>query len=508
MLHSRLVISLPFIFLKIFLLKGLSLNLKLVKYIKTNHYINKVKLMSIINQEDTISAIATPVGLGGIGIIRLSGKDAINIADTIFFSKRGKKIKDLSTYSALYGEIKETENSATIDEVLVLLMRSPYSYTCEDVVEIHCHAGTVPLKEILLLTIKKDARLAEPGEFTKRAFLNGRIDLTQAEAVIDVIAAKTSSSLKAATNNLSGQLKEKIAFTRQNILEIIAHLEAVIDFPEEDIEDVSALAALEKINKEKENILNILSTAKTGKILREGLKTAIIGKPNVGKSSLLNSLLGEDKAIVTDIAGTTRDVIEEYLNIEGIPIKIMDTAGIRKTTDKIEKIGIDLAKKTSEEADLRLLILDNSTPLDDLDIDLIKNFKDENTIVLLNKSDLDAKIDLNKLEELVGSQSILKISVKTSLGIDELKKEIVKLVYENGENVPEANFVSNARQISLLEETISHLDDAATAASSQMPIDCIVVDIKLAWESLGKIIGDFLEENIIDQIFSQFCIGK
>ncbi|MDL2280469.1 tRNA uridine-5-carboxymethylaminomethyl(34) synthesis GTPase MnmE [Selenomonadales bacterium OttesenSCG-928-I06] len=465
--------------------------------------------MSIINQEDTISAIATPVGLGGIGIIRLSGKNAIEIADTIFFSKKGKKIKDMPSYTALYGEIKENENSATIDEVLILLMRSPYSYTCEDVVEIHCHAGAVPLKEILLLTLKNGARLAEPGEFTKRAFLNGRIDLTQAEAVIDVISAKTASSLKAATNNLSGQLRDKVNITRQNILEIIAHLEAVIDFPEEDIEDVSAAAALEKINIEKENISNILSTAKTGKILREGLKTAIIGKPNVGKSSLLNSLIGEDKAIVTDIAGTTRDVIEEYLNIEGIPLRIMDTAGIRKTTDKVEKIGIDLAKKTSEEADLRLLILDSSMPLEDLDIELIKDFKNENTIVLLNKSDLEQKIDLDTLEKLLDSQSILQISIKTNSGLDELKKEIIELVYENGENnAPEANFVSNARQINLLEETITHLDDAAIAANSQMPIDCIVVDIKLAWETLGKITGDSLEEDIIDQIFSQFCIGK
>lgn len=458
--------------------------------------------------DDTISAIATAVGEGGIGIVRVSGKLALAIADKLFVSKAGKQISSVLSHKVVYGDIVNPETKTKVDEALVLVMRAPHSYTCEDVVEFHCHGGPVPLRQVLALTLAAGARLAEPGEFTKRAFLNGRLDLSQAEAVIDIIRSKTDVSLKAAMGNLGGQLSERVKTIRHSILRMIAQLEAAIDFPEEDIEAAAAADVAALIDEVDSQFTELLSTAQTGRILREGLATVIIGKPNVGKSSLLNALLREKRAIVTDIPGTTRDIIEEYVNIRGIPLKIIDTAGIRETADVVEKIGVERSRELVDQADLILVLLDASVPLTTEDKTVLAMLADKEAVVLLNKSDLPAQLEAEEVEKYTNGRQVLRISVTQGQGLDELEELIVERVYSGEVKQGEAAFVSNVRQADILRQAQQRLAEASATIEAGMPTDCIVVDLRAAWEKLGEITGDTVGEDIIDQIFTQFCIGK
>lgn len=464
--------------------------------------------MSMLTGDDTISAIATAIGEGGIGIIRISGSKAMAIAGKLFISKSGKTVDSLLSHQVMYGHIIDPASGETVDEAILLIMRAPRSYTCEDVVEIHCHGGPVPLKRILDLTLVQGARLAEPGEFTKRAFLNGRLDLAQAEAVIDIIRSKTDASLKVAVGNLSGQLSEQVRALRHAVLRMIAQLEAAIDFPEEDIEEAAAADVAQLIAEAKSRLTTLLATAQTGRILREGLATVIIGKPNVGKSSLLNALLREKRAIVTDIPGTTRDIIEEYVNIGGIPLKIIDTAGIRDTADVVEKIGVERAKALVEQADLILLLLDSSAPLSPEDRAVLELLSGKQAIVLINKSDLPARLETEEVEKYTDGRLILKISVAREEGLAALEQAIVDMVYAGQVSPGEAAFVNNVRHSAALRAALERLNDAEATIEAGMPSDCIVVDLREAWEKLGEVTGDTVGEDIIDQIFTQFCIGK
>lgn len=464
--------------------------------------------MSMLTSDDTISAIATAIGEGGIGIIRISGSKATAIANKLFISKSGKKVDNLLSHQVVYGNIVDPLSGETVDEAIVLIMRAPRSYTCEDIVEIHCHGGPVPLKRILDLTLAQGARLAEPGEFTKRAFLNGRLDLAQAEAVIDIIRSKTDASLKVAVGNLSGQLSDQVRSLRHAILRMIAQLEAAIDFPEEDIEEAAAADVAQLIGETQSRLTALLATAQTGRILREGLATVIIGKPNVGKSSLLNALLREKRAIVTDIPGTTRDIIEEYVNIGGIPLKIIDTAGIRDTADVVEKIGVERAKALVEQADLILLLLDSSAPLSTEDRAVLELLPGKQAIVLINKSDLPARLEVEEVEKYTDGRLVLKISVAREEGLVTLEQAIVDMVYAGQVSQAEAAFVNNVRHSAALKAALERLNDAEATIAAGMPSDCIVVDLREAWAKLGEVTGDTVGEDIIDQIFTQFCIGK
>lgn len=459
-------------------------------------------------QDDTISAVSTAIGEGGIGIIRLSGPQAIEVADQIFNGISGRRVRDIGSFQAGYGHITDPRTGANVDEVLALVMRAPRSYTREDVVEIHCHGGPVPLRRILELTLLHGARLAEPGEFTKRAFLNGRLDLTQAEAVIDVIRSKTDASLKMAVGHLSGQLSERIREMRHEILRMIAHLEAAIDFPEEDIEQIAAGEVSEFVQPLLAKLDALLASAQTGKILREGLQTVIIGKPNVGKSSLLNALLREKRAIVTDIPGTTRDIIEEYVNIRGIPLKIVDTAGLRETTDIVEQIGVEKAREFVDSADLLLLLLDASAPLTPEDRDVLALLPGRQAIVLVNKSDLPNLLEVDEVQQLIEDRQLIRISVLEGNGLAELEQAIVDRVYGGLIIQSEGSFVNNVRHSNLLQVAKDRLTDALASIDNGMPPDCVVIDLRAAWETLGEVTGDTVGEDIITQIFSQFCIGK
>lgn len=459
-------------------------------------------------QEDTISAIATAPGESGIGIIRLSGPNAVAVADRMFKGITGKSVHNIKSFQAAYGHIIDCETGLTIDEVLVLVMRAPRSYTREDIVEIHCHGGIVPLQRILDLTLQHGARLAEPGEFTKRAFLNGRLDLTQAEAVIDIIRAKTASSLKVAVNQLSGRLSKEIRNLRDEILAMIAHLEAAIDFPEDDIEEMAAGEAAEKVEKIISEIDKLLSTAQTGRILREGLSTVIIGRPNVGKSSLLNALLREQRAIVTDIPGTTRDTIEEYVNIRGIPLKIVDTAGIRETNDLVEKIGVERTKEVMLDADLILVLLDASEKMSHEDEGVLSALNGRQAIILVNKCDLPRQLEMDKVSACAAGKKVLPISAVHGTGMEELEQLIVDLVYSGQVRPAEDALVNNVRQAHLLEEARHHLKEVVAAVRTGLPPDCLVIDLRNAWDKLGKITGDTVGEDILNEIFTRFCIGK
>ncbi len=458
--------------------------------------------------DDTIAAIATAIGEGGIGIIRLSGPDAIAVADRLFRAASGMPAAEQQTYRAAYGRIVDPASGQTVDEVLLLVMRAPRSYTREDVVEIHCHGGPLPLRRILALVLDAGARLAEPGEFTKRAFLNGRLDLSQAEAVIDVIRAKTDASLRMAVGHLAGAFSEKIRAYRQDILRLVAHLEAAIDFPEDDIEELAARDVAAAAEKLTADIDRLLATARTGRILREGLVTVIIGKPNVGKSSLLNALLGEKRAIVTEIPGTTRDIIEEVVNLGGIPIKVVDTAGIRETADVVERIGVARAREAVDQADLILLLLDASSPLAVEDKEVIGMLSGRPAIVLVNKTDLPSVIDMDEVRRLVAGKPVIRISALEGTGVEELSTAIVDIVYSSQVSQPEGAFVNNVRHSRILQEARDCLADALATIAAGMPPDCIVVDLRAAWERLGEITGETVGEDIIDQIFTQFCIGK
>ena len=456
--------------------------------------------------DDTIAAIATAPGEGGIGIIRISGEKSLQVAQSIFKSKSGKMIKDYNARTLIYGTVVDKEK--VIDEVLVAYMKGPNSYTAEDVIEINCHGGFISVKKILDLILSKGVRLAEAGEFTKRAFLNGRIDLSQAEAIIDVIKSKTDMAHEVAQSQLEGSLAKKIKDLRMNVTEVLAHLEVSIDFAEEDVEEITYQTLEEKALELRNEIKKLYDTAESGKILRDGLKTVIVGKPNVGKSSLLNSILGENRAIVTDIAGTTRDVIEEFVNIKGIPLKIVDTAGIRETEDVVEKIGVEKSRESFSTADLVIMVLDASRKLSEEDMEILESLKNKKTIVLLNKMDLEPQIELEKIEEFVNSEDIIKISALKHQGIEELQDKIEAMVYHGSVKNSSNLMITNSRHKDALFKAYESINDAISAIEQRMPYDFIEVDFKNIWDYLGYINGDTVREDLLDTIFANFCIGK
>lgn len=456
---------------------------------------------------DTICAIATPIGEGGIAIIRISGDKALNIADEVFIAKNKQSVKSMDTYTMRYGNIIERDSREIIDEVIISYMKGPHSYTGENVVEVNCHGGVVATNRVLNEIVKAGARLAEPGEFTKRAFLNGRIDLSQAEAIMDIITAKTDLSMKSAMMQRNGSLTKEINELRKYLLNVLALIEYAVDFTEddEDIVDDHLLNQIKDgINKTIVKINNLLKNADEGKIIRDGLNVVIVGKPNVGKSSLLNALLREKRAIVTDIPGTTRDVIEEYINIEGIPIRITDTAGIRDTEDTVERIGVEKSKEKIEEADLIILILDTSRDIDEEDKRIIEAIEDKNYIVLLNKVDLEKKISENIVNSL---RNKIEISAKTGEGIEKLKEEIKRLFF-NGEIDSESLIISNTRHKQALYRSLENCNIAFDRVNANEYLDLISIYITAAMKSLGEITGDELEEDLLNKIFSEFCVGK
>lgn len=465
--------------------------------------------MNITKEFDTIAAISTPPGEGAISIVRLSGEDAVVIADRVANYQK-KSLLDVDSHTIHYGHVKDPEQDFVLDEVMYSVMLAPKTFTRENIVEINCHGGMVVANQVLQLLLRQGARLAEPGEFTKRAFLNGRMDLSQAEAVMDLIQAKTDESMQLALSQLDGQLSVMIRALRQDILEALAQVEVNIDYPEyDDVEEVTTRIMMEKADSVRTDIARLLQTAKQGKILREGLSTAIIGRPNVGKSSLLNYLLREDKAIVTDIAGTTRDVIEEFVNVRGVPLKLIDTAGIRDTEDTVEKIGVERSRKALGEADLILLVLNQSEALTEMDKELLEITKDSHRIILLNKMDLETKLDQTELRRLIGETDVvLSISVTSSKGIEELEQQIKDTFFVNSGNGKDATYISNSRHIALLEEADRSLKEVMTGLDAGMPVDLVQIDMTRAWDILGEIIGDSVQDELITQLFSQFCLGK
>ena len=456
----------------------------------------------ITREFDTIAAISTPLGEGAIGIVRLSGTDSFKIAQKIF---KGKDLNSVASHTLNYGHIVDPDKDEILDEVMVGAMRSPKTFTREDIIEINTHGGIAVTNEILQLVIREGARLAEPGEFTKRAFLNGRVDLTQAEAVMDIIRAKTDKAMNIAVKQLDGSLSDLINNTRQEILNTLAQVEVNIDYPEyDDVEEATTEIIREKTTEFEALLTNLLKTVRRGKILREGISTAIIGRPNVGKSSLLNNLLREEKAIVTDIEGTTRDVIEEYVNINGVPLKLVDTAGIRETEDIVERIGVERSRKALKEADLVLLVLNASEPLTDQDRQLLEISQDSNRIILLNKVDLPEKIEIDQIPA-----DHIKISVLKNQNIDHIEDRINALFFENAGLVEQdATYLSNARHISLIEKAVESLQAVNEGLAMGMPVDLLQVDLTRTWEILGEITGDAAPDELITQLFSQFCLGK
>lgn len=458
---------------------------------------------------DTIAAISTPPGEGAIGIVRLSGPDSLEIADRVFKSPSGKKLKDVRSHTIHYGHIIDPRENKTIEEVMVSVMRAPKTFTREDVVEINCHGGFLSVNRVLELLLSMGARLAEPGEFTKRAFLNGRIDLSQAEATMDLIRAKTDKAMNNALGQLEGRLSRKVKKLRQELVEILAHVEVNIDYPEyDDVEEMTHTLFKEKAEYVKKEIEKLLETAKQGKILREGIKTAIIGRPNVGKSSLLNSFVQENKAIVTDIPGTTRDILEEYVNVRGVPLKLIDTAGIRETEDVVEKIGVERSRKVLREADLILLLLNNNEELTDEDRQLFASVKNMDVIVVINKIDLEQKLDMSEVERLADGRKIVPVSVKEDQGIEELEKTIADMFISGQIEGDDLTYVSNARHIGLLNRALQSVCDGLEGIENGIPVDIVQIDMTKAWELLGEITGEIVHDELIDTLFSQFCLGK
>lgn len=457
-------------------------------------------------QFETISSISTPVGEGAIAIVRLSGEDAIEIADRLY--KGAKKLAETDSHTINYGHIVDPKSGETVEEVMVALMRAPKTYTREDIVEINCHGGIHTVNRVLQLTLNNGARMAEPGEFTKRAFLNGRVDLSQAEAVMDFIRAKTNEASKVANQQVQGRLKTYIESLRQSILNILAQVEVNIDYPEyDDVEEATTALLLTEAKSVLQDIEALLKSSTEGRILREGLSTVIVGKPNVGKSSLLNYLIQDNKAIVTDVAGTTRDILEEYVNVNGIPLKLVDTAGIRETDDIVEKIGVERSREALKGAELILYVMNNNDELTPEDIELLNSADDKKVIGIVNKLDLDNKLDIKYLEEHF-KIPLIKTSIINDQGVDALENEIQKMFFDGSLSSTDSTYVSNNRHINILEQAKTSIEDAISSAEMDVPVDIVQIDLIKTWELLGEVIGEDVSEQLIDKLFSQFCLGK
>lgn len=459
---------------------------------------------------ETIAAISTAIGNGGIGIIRMSGKETFSILKKIFRNRKNEElqIETIKGYTIQYGFIIDTNTGETIDEVLVSFFKNPKSYTKEDMCEINSHGGMIVEKQILEACLQNGAILAEPGEFTKRAFLNGRIDLSQAESIMDLINSKTEKEAKASIHQLEGDLSKKLKEIRHNLLDVMADIEASIDYPEYDIEEVTNQKVLDILENTKKKLVTLKESFRSGKILKEGIKTAIIGRPNVGKSSLLNRILKEERAIVSEIEGTTRDTIEEFITIKGIPLKIIDTAGIRNTSDTIEKIGVKKALNIAEEAELILAIIDNTKELEKEDLEILQLIKDKNAIILLNKIDIGDR-HLENAEELQNTnKAVVKISAKEGNGVEQLYQEMEEIFQIKELNTGEETIITNIRHKNQIELAIQYLEEAKKGVENNLPIDMIAISIKQTLEELGKITGDNVPEDIINEIFSKFCLGK
>ena len=452
---------------------------------------------------DTISAISTAYGEGGIGIVRMSGSRSYEILSDIF-----DNIDKVENRKLTYGHIRDPRDGRTVDEVLVAYMKAPHTYTGEDVVEINCHGSMMALRKILDITLKEGASLAEKGEFTKRAFLNGKINLSQAEAVIDLIKASSSSGYDVALSQLDGSFGKNISKIRQKLVDILVDITVNIDYPDEDIEEILYENLRKNIFKIKEDIDYLISTSDTGRILKDGIKIAIIGKPNVGKSSLMNRLLMENRAIVTDIPGTTRDVIQENMMIRNIPVILIDTAGIRETDDKIEKIGIEKSKETFNDADLILFLLNSGDVITDEDYSIMNRVANKNVLVLLNKSDMDRKIETDRIKEILGDKTFLDTSMETGQGVEELKDIIEKMVYKGNLKQDNSLIVTNVRHLNLLRDASAFLEDSLKSIDSNQPLEFIEIDVKNTYDDLGAILGEEVGDDILNEVFSRFCLGK
>ena len=447
--------------------------------------------------EDTIVAISSSAGAGAISIIRLSGSDALNIASKVFT----KDLTEVDTHTIHYGYIKDGEEK--IDEVLVSVMKSPKTFTREDIVEINCHGGLATTNKVLEILLENGARLAEPGEFTKRAFLSGRIDLLEAEATMDLISSRAESTRKISINTLTGETSNLIKDLRKELVQIISNIEVNIDYPEyEDIEVLTNNSILPNVKKFKEKLEDIIQKSEDSKIIKEGIKVGIIGKPNVGKSSLLNSLLEEEKAIVTDIPGTTRDIVEGSLVLGGIPLNIIDTAGIRRTEDTVEKIGVEKSLSIIDTADLIIYILNNNEEITEEEKELLNKIKDKKKIIVVNKIDLETRLDKKILD------SYIEISVKENIGVNKIKEEIKRLFSIGDIITNDVTYLSNARSIALLKKSLKSINEAEEEITINNPIDIVELSLKDAWSSLGEIIGETYTEELLDELFSRFCLGK
>ena len=454
---------------------------------------------------DTIAAIATAMTSSGIGIIRISGGQAFEVIEKIFKKKNGGKIDLSRSHTVQYGYICDQDE--VIDEVLVLIMKGPHSYTAEDTVEIDCHGGVLMMKKILETVIQYGARPAEPGEFTKRAFLNGRIDLSQAEAVIDVINAQNEYALKSSVSQLKGKMSEKVKALREKIIYEIAYIESALDDPEHISLDGYGEELAKKLEPMVKELERLIASADNGKVMSEGVKTVILGKPNAGKSSLMNVLVGEERAIVTDIAGTTRDTLEEHIRLRGISLNVVDTAGIRDTEDVVEKIGVTKARTAAEDADLIIYVVDASVPLDENDRDIIEMIRNRKTVVLLNKPDLEQVVSVEELEKQTGHR-VIPVSAKEETGIEELEKEIQSMFYQGDIDFNDEVYVTNIRHKTALTESLSSLKLVQKSIEDGMPEDFYSIDLMNAYEQLGTIIGEAVEDDLVNEIFSKFCMGK
>lgn len=456
--------------------------------------------------EDTIAAVATALGEGSIAVVRVSGPEAIERIAPLF--KAREDLREVPTHTVHYGWIRDPDSGSVLDEVLVTVMKGPRSFTAEDVVEISTHGGIVAVQSVLELILRSGVRMAEPGEFTKRAFLNGRIDLAQAEAVIDLIRSKSSKAFQVARRQAEGALSKRLVPLKEQLIELLAHVEVNIDYPEHDVAEVTAGVIRDNCQAVLRLVDTLLQTASEGKILREGIVTAIVGRPNAGKSSLLNALVKENRAIVTDIPGTTRDIVEESVTLSGIPLRLLDTAGIRETEDVVERIGVERSRGALSEADLILLVLSRSESLHEEERRLLEELRDRPTIVILNKKDLEPRMEEEEIRAVYPSERIVLLSAKEGEGMEELERAVSRLFLSGGIDAADATYVSNVRHISLLHAAARSLRDAIEGADQGLPVDLIQIDIAAAWESLGEIVGDTASESLLDQIFSKFCLGK